>query len=277
WLSGLGAIMCFAGIIMGIYSYAIVWKRRKRFRSPYKKWDFKWHHITGFFFGFFVFMFILSGFMSLNDLPKWFMKEEDNTLSERLFKEEPLTLGEINSDYRAILAAYPGEVKGISFKKYEDHLFYGVRTSEKELTLDIIDGVVKPLNLTKDEVEVKMSKVLKYSYSMSLMTEYDNYYVGRSERDPLPVYRVEVEDNDKTVLYVSPETGRTRYYTARSRAERWIYPIFHTFRIKFFAEHPVLREVFLWIILLGGIIVSFTGVVLGLKYLKRLFTRKKKR
>lgn len=277
WLSGLGAIMCLAGGVMGIYSYVVVWKRRKKFRSPYKKWDFKWHHITGFFFGFFVFMFILSGFMSLNSLPKWFMKNEDTTLSERLFDEEPLVLNELQGDYRAILAAYPGEVKDISLKRYEDRQFYTVQTTDKSLTVEVIGNEVKPLRLTQQEVEGKMNKVLGHPYTITLMTEPDNYYGGNPRRTPLPAYRIEVQDNDRTTLYVSAENGRTRHYTARSRIERWIYPAFHTFKVKPFVGNPLARDIFLWILLIGGTVVSFTGVVLGIKYIKRLFTRKRRK
>lgn len=276
WISGLGAIMCLAGGVMGIYSYVVVWQRRRRFRSPYKKWDFKWHHIIGFFFGFFVFMFILSGFMSLNSLPKWFMKNEDTDLSERLFDEAPLVLGDLRGDYRAILSAYPGDVKSIALKRYEDRQFYNVQTSEKEVALEVVGGEVVPLSLTQAEVGQKMDRVLRHPYTMVLMTEPDNYY-GGSRRTPLPAYKVEVQDKDHTTLYISTETGRTRSYTARSKVERWIYPAFHTFKIKPFVSHPVAREVFLWILLLAGVVVSFTGVVLGIKYIKRLFTPKKKK
>ena len=64
WACYLGMFMCFTGFVLGIRSYWLA--RRKGFlRSPYKKRWFKWHHITGFFFGIFIFTWILSGYMSM--------------------------------------------------------------------------------------------------------------------------------------------------------------------------------------------------------------------
>ncbi len=72
WASGLGAIMCFSGLWIGIW---VFWKNRKKgLRSPYKKWWLRWHHITGVVFGVFALTFVFSGMMSLVDIPSWMQK-----------------------------------------------------------------------------------------------------------------------------------------------------------------------------------------------------------
>ncbi len=53
WLSGIGSLMCLSGIILGVRSYIVQYRRRKKLKTPYKKIIYKWHHILGFIFGIF--------------------------------------------------------------------------------------------------------------------------------------------------------------------------------------------------------------------------------
>ena len=63
WLSGIGCVMCIAGIYLGIRDFRLA--RRRHLISPYKKFWYKWHHILGVLFGLFVLTFCFSGMMSL--------------------------------------------------------------------------------------------------------------------------------------------------------------------------------------------------------------------
>ena len=56
------------------------------------------------------------------------------------------------------------------------------------------------------------------------------------------------------------------------RQERRIQQL-HTLDIKFLVERPALWTVVIWTLLLGGAVVSFTGIVLSVKYLKNRFIK----
>jgi len=275
-IAGAGALMCLVGIILGIRSYILVYLRRKKFATPYKKFYFKWHHILGFFFGFFVLMFAFSGMMSLNDLPQWIVKTHDDKISKEIRKESEIDLASFQLDYNKILREYKGKVKEIVFNQYSDKPYYSVVLGDNEMCFDASDSNIKPLFLSEKDVLQRLSLITNAPKTIHLMKEFDNYYVGFTKRMQLPVYKVRVADADESVFYVNPKTTTTRYYNKNKRAGKWIYPAFHSLRFKFFAEHTLLKEIVLWIMMIGGTLVSFTGVVLGFKYLYRLITRRKK-
>lgn len=273
WLSGLGALMCLVGGVMGVYAYARVWRRKRILKSPYKKGYFKWHHITGFVFGFFVFMFILSGFMSLNSLPQWMIQDKEIETVEQIAVEPPLALGHLSGDYRAILEAYPRMVKRIALKRFGTRHYYTVRLAEQEVAVEVSGQEVRPLYLTPEDIELKISSVVSTPYTVTLMTEPDHYYGAHPQRTPLPAYRVDIANEDRTTVYISATMAVVRSQTIRSRIERWIYPTFHTFKVYPLSAYPMVRKVILWVLLLGGTVVSFTGLVLGVRYIRRMFRR----
>ena len=83
WAAGIGCIMCFAGLWLGIQDW---WKQRKLgyFRSPYRKSWYKWHFISGVCFGLFAITFAFSGLMSLTDMPDW-MKKAPKEKQKQMF------------------------------------------------------------------------------------------------------------------------------------------------------------------------------------------------
>lgn len=275
WLAGIGALMCLAGMVIGVRSYVLAYRRRKRFISPYKKFFFKWHHVLGFVFGFFVFMFALSGLMSVNDLPQWMVRTHNTAMASRLRESPSIDLSAFTADYRRVVQQHKGEVKEISFNQYGAKPYYSVVLNGAVQNFDASQPEPKPLYLSQQDVLNRLSTVCDAPKTISLMTEFDSYYVGFTKRMELPVYKVIASNPDQSVFYVNPNTGRTRYFNRNLRAGKWIYPAFHSLRFKFFAEHRVLRDVVLWILLIGGTLVSFTGVVLGLKYIVRLATRRR--
>ena len=275
WLAGVGALMCLGGIVLGIWSYVIVYRKRKRFRTPYKKFYFKWHHILGFVFGFFVFMFALSGMLSFIDLPDWIVKTHDSSIARKLGKSSAANLSLFEADYRQIVKEGDGNVKQISFEQFGNKPYYSVIAGGKMQNMDAQSPQPTPLYLSETDVLDRLSLVNQAPKSISLMTEFDNYYVGFTKRMELPVYKVIADDADGSVFYVNPNTGRTRYFNKNARVKKWIYPAFHSLRFKFFAERRTLRDVVIWTILIGGTLVSLTGVVLGIRYVGRLLRRRK--
>ncbi|MCC8173229.1 MAG: PepSY domain-containing protein, partial [Odoribacter sp.] len=76
-----------------------------------------------------------------------------------------------------------------------------------------------------------------------------------------------------STYYINPNNGNLRYFNNNTKARRWTYQGLHSYKFKFLAERPLLWNMVMWITMLVGTIVSFTGVWLGLKYLKRKFLK----
>lgn len=274
WLSGLGSVMCLFGLGLGIYTLVKQYRKKKKLATPYRKFSYKWHHVLGFIFGIFVFTFVFSGMMSLAGIPDWVIKENKPSGRRRMFgSSSMLKPKEYQLDYRAILLHYPNRVKGVEWAGFAKTPIYKVVTTDSIYMLDASTNSITPLLLTEQTVRDKYKSQHKEPITLSVMTEYDNYYVDRKNRLPLPVYKVDVDDADKTTYYVNPQTGDVRSYTTKSRVHKWMYQGLHSFKFKFLAEHPVLWNIVVWGTMIGGTLVSLSGVSLGYKYLRRKYKR----
>ncbi len=271
WLSGLGSIMCLAGLVAGIWVFCKRYKTKKKIQSPYKKFAYKWHHILGFVFGFFTFTFVFSGMMSLASVPDWVAKVHNPDLMRGLYRQAlPVSPQDYALDYRTVLAAYPNQVKSIEWSGFDETPTYKVRVSTKLLTLDASTEEIKSLAITENDVRKRFAKLhANDDFTISVMTESDNYYISRKGELELPVFKVSVNDADNSAYYVNPTTGDTRYFNNKSRVQKWMYQGFHSFSIKFLTDRPVLWNIVMWTTMLGGTFVSATGVWLAYRWIRR--------
>lgn len=274
WLSGLGSIMCLIGLVLGVYVLVKQYRKKKKLGTPYRKFTYKWHHVIGFVFGIFVFTFVFSGMMSLASIPDWIIKENKPVGRRGMFGSLPmLSPNDYQLDYRAILLYYPNTVKAIEWVGFDKTPIYKVVTADSTYVLDASENGIVPLLLTEQKVKDKYVSQHKEPLTLTLLTEYDNYYVDRKNKLPLPVYKIEIDDADKTSYYVNPKTGDVRSYTMKARMQKWMYQGLHSFNFKFLAEHPILWNIVMWVTMIGGTLVSLSGVLLGYKYLRRKFKR----
>ncbi|WP_165043649.1 PepSY domain-containing protein [Dysgonomonas sp. ZJ709] len=277
WLSGIGSIMCLGGNILGIYVFYKQYKNKKKVRTPYRKFSYKWHHILGFVFGLFVFTFVFSGMMSLADVPDWIVKTHDSTIGGSLYKSQLHIPSEgYPLSYQKILSKYPDKVKSIEWSSFGNIPLYKAIIGDSLYVFDASSDEVVNLLLDKDAIRNRLSKTHKEEINISLMTEYDNYYVGRTDHLALPVYKAEINDADNSTYYINPKNGTIRYYNTNLKARKWAYQGLHSFKFKFLAERPVLWNIVMWTTMIGGTLVSFTGVWLGFRYLKRKIKKLKR-
>lgn len=273
-LSGLGCIMCIAGLIIGIRSYVIQYRRKRKWKSPYKKLTYKWHHILGFVFGIFVFTFSFSGMMSLAHLPEWIVKVHNPSIQKNMMKPRPIDLNSYNLDFSKVLAAYPHQVKSIEWASFGNLPLYKVIVNNQMITIDASTDSVKTLQLDESDVQSRITQYHTEPIHISLLTEYDNYYVGRTDHLPLPIYKVEVDDADNSTYYIDPNTGNTRYFNTNDKVHRWLYQALHSYKTGFLSRHPIIWNILMWGTMIGGTLVSATGVFLSIRYIRRKITKR---
>lgn len=284
-LSGIGCIM----VIAGIWVAVDVWRKSRRRKaagfSPYRKKWYHWHYVSGIFFGIFVLTFVFSGMMSLAEIPSWISHPTLSIDPRRAFHEPKPQMEEIRLDYRLVLAAYP-DAKQVEWSNFCQHPYYTVKGEDMEVYIDATDSVPRPLQLSKEEVEEAVQNIYekeKLPYPVTLQTErldhFETYYRDMSQMyknvSLLPVWKITADDEDHSVYYVNPQTGAVRYVNTTARWKYWTYPALHRMRIAGLNSNVTLRKTVLWILLLGGTVVSTTGIVLSVNYLRRKFHRKK--
>jgi hypothetical protein len=269
WLSGIGCIVCVAGIIIGIRSYLNVYRKKRKWKTPYKKPAYKWHHILGFVFGVFVFTFVFSGMMSLATIPGWMVKVHHPELQRAALMPEPVIFRNYKLDYRQILQAYPRRVKSIEWASFGETPLYKAIIGDSMYVFNAENRELTKLYVNEAMIKSKLSALHTEPVTIRLMHAYDHYYIDRERTLPLPVYKVDVADADHSTYYIHPESGSMRYFNTNTKIRRWTYQMLHRFECRFLVKHPILWNMVMWITMVGGTLVSATGVWLGIRYIRR--------
>lgn len=275
-LSGIGSLLCITGLILGFRSFYKRYKQKKEIRSPYRKFEYKWHHILGFTFGIFVFTFAFSGMMSLQKVPQWIIKIHNPDLQSAAMynpvKKHPL---EYSLNYKTVLKKYVGNVKKIEWASFGNLNYYKVVIGDSLYSIDGMSEDLKPLHLTEKDIIERLKIIHTEPMSIKLLHDYDNYYIHKRNKLPLPIYKVSVSDKDKSLYYINPYTADISYFNSNSRARKWTYQALHSFSIKWLLDRPVIWNILMWTTMIAGTLLSFTGVWLSCKSIKRKLKKKK--
>lgn len=269
WLSGIGCIMCIAGIYWGIRDVRLA-RRKKRF-TPYKKIWYKWHHIIGFVFGLFALTFTFSGMMSLAKVPKWLSEPKlEININREMQQQKPSPLA-YALDYRDVIASYPNKIRQLEWGSFYNRPFYILRTDDKDIFVDASNKQISPLALTEEMLRQTIADIhgAENEVQIELLTAYDTYYTSRKRKLELPVWKISIEDVDNSCYYINPSTGQYRYVNNTLRWRYWMYPALHTFNMPWLVNRPILWNIVMWGTMLGGTLISLTGVVLGFRYFRR--------
>ncbi len=269
-VSALGFVMCLAGVWLGIRGFWLGYRSRRRLCTPYKKWDYRWHHILGFVFGLSVSAYIFSGLMSVQEVPQSVLRREDGIRQALQVQTFGYPAEAYLRDVDIIMSSYADEgVKSIEWRSLGQQGYIHLMTAGGSYHLETSTGQARPLQLGADELRSWLDSTLEHPYTMSLLREYDSYYIDRHHDLPLPVYRIELSDSGKTRIYIDPQTARVQVYDQNKRLHHLLYQGLHTMSFA-----PLVRYSWLWwtavlSCLVGGALVSATGLILGVRYLRR--------
>ncbi|HBG41647.1 MAG TPA: hypothetical protein DDW85_09565 [Porphyromonadaceae bacterium] len=264
-------IAALSGIYLGVYITYRKYKAKRRIGSPYKNYWYKWHHILGLIFGIFLATFAFSGAMALQRIPSWVIKTHgDYRVSSSQLRGKYLSADSYKLDYRILAKKYP-DIKSIEWEHFQEVPIYNIVVGNKEIRIDASSSDVKELYLQPSVVEKAVQSIHKTSELMSttLINEYDEYYLSKERSLPLPIYKIKVENADNSIYYINPKTGDFKYFNQSRKAKKWIFSGLHYLNIKWLVERPVLWTIAIWLLCLGGACVSFSGIWLGIKYMRR--------
>lgn len=266
----IGGLICLiaalSGMYIGIYYIFINKKKHHTFASPFKKRMWRYHHIAGLIFGIFLIGWGISGALSTQRIPKWMVDYEgDYTLSAtKLWGKKSLKLKDYKLDYRKVFDKY-SNVKSISWQHFGSTPAYLVISGDKEYYVDASQpDKVKPLEISKKEIEKAVGRYFgdDADFSMALMEDYDEYYLSAKGQQPLPVWKIEIDNEDGSRIYICPSDGYVKYLNENRMVKKWLFSACHYLDIKYFVLHNTLRYACLWILAIGCVFVIVTGVVI---------------
>lgn len=266
-LSLISLLVGITGLYVGIDACVRRYRRKRRIQSPYKRKAYRWHHILGIIFGFFIITWSISGALSLRKVPQW-MAKTHNPIPMGI-KGKAISFDKYILDHKDILKQYD-EVKQIEWSYFQGKPVYNVVIGNQQVSFDASTSVVQGLNL----IEADIKKVIynnhgEVDFAIETISDYENYYIPWTRSLALPVYKVTVADPDNSIYYINPKNGDYKYINDNRKVRKWLFFGLHYFHIKWLIDRPILWTIVVWTLALGCTCVSLTGVWLGIRYYKR--------
>ncbi len=277
-----GTVMCVSGIVAGVLRYS----PSKRYRFPDGRrstvphtGNKRWHYLLGYGFGLVTFTWIFSGLMSMNP-GHWSPGPAPTVVEQQRFAGGAVaatrfTLPPTQAIQSLSLCLAPHEFELIFFRAQPYYLAFGARGESRLLHGDAAGACLSPLSLNELARAGQQAESGARAKNAVMLSAYDAYYYDQHGVKPLPVARVELDDAQQTWMYANPATGLiVARYTARSRAERWLYQGLHCLDFPFLYRHRPAWDIVVILLSIGGLVLSGTGVVLAAQYMRRTLRRK---
>ena len=250
WMSGLSTISVIMGLVIAV---RFLVKRRKL--RIFKKRSWQWHYSWGLFFGLFMLAFIFSGMMSLADIPDWIMKN-------RALSERP-SMSVAKTDIA--LESLPDKF-GIASLSVNPQMMWTVNSGEKKgICPASKDG---RLNFSSDFMVPVIERQTGEKVTEVSRVKEDVFY----HADGVEGWKAETEH---FTAYWNGD-GYFRILDTKSKAHYICYRFLHTMQIPGLCEVKWLHTLFMWVLLLGGLMIVGTGAVLSVRTVWKSSRKEKK-
>lgn len=115
-------------------------------------------------------------------------------------------------DYRKLKETYP-QLKEVEWTHFREIPAYRIVEGTQERYINASSSDVKMLQIPESTIIEGFRAIHGDSVAMNvcLLKEFDNYYLSRRVSLSLPVYKIEVDDANGSLYYVSPVDGYVRY------------------------------------------------------------------
>jgi hypothetical protein len=111
---------------------------------------------------------------------------------------------------------------------------------------------------------------------ITVIDQYDFYYLDRTRRRPLPVMRVLMNEEENTRYYIDPKSARiVSTYSNRNWVNRWLDSALHFLSFPFLYNHRPLWDIVVISFMVGGTALCVTSLVLAWRVLGRKLKRVK--
>lgn len=264
WTTIASLFLVATGIWIGLRQYRTRGNGRK---SPYRGAAL-WHHYFGLVCGLLTLAWLASGLFSVNP---WGFLESGGDSDDR----RRLAGTEIDPDrLPAVLEGLRRLEQSAGSRKVvriDSNLFAG----EFALLSYGPDGrsvrqhplTLEPWPVSREDLE-RAGDLLAAAHasvaSARLVPDEDSYYFAHHEPVQLPVYRIILDDDDRTRYYLQPDSGRLLMKVdANGRWHRWLFEAMHRGDFAGWLRRRPVWDVVLGCLLLGVSVSAVTGTWLG--------------
>lgn len=270
-------VLSFWGVL-SVLTGATIGLMRLRLRKPYRGKDItpyrgstKHHHILGLVCVVFLFTYISSGLLSMNPFGV-FSSDAQCTINENLYQGKfQETSDQFDQQYVRKLIDNNNDLKEILFYRVAGTVYPVGVTLDGKTLLNQFDE-----NKLRERVENAVQNAIALCdpnssiIQTSVLNEFDHYYYSHhgSER-PLPVYKIELNDKERTWVYINAHTAEWVFSkTLKQRVQRWLYNGLHSLDFLFLIERRPLWDFTVITLCLLGAVMAITSIVIAFKRLR---------
>lgn len=240
WMSGLSTISVIFGMVI-----ALRFLIKKGKLSLFKRRAWQWHYSFGLFFGLFMLAFIFSGMMSLARIPDWIMKSKDMPESNTFILKSDVDL--------SMLPPKMGLACVISYPVPRIESFAGDHSSVTGL------NPANPLDFSQKNMTDLTARLTGESVEETVPIKHDIFY--KSDK---PGFKATTEN---FTVYWNDE-GYFRIMDRKGKAQVICYRFLHKMDFPGLNRIGWLHQLFMWVVLLGGLVIVLTGTILSIQTLR---------
>ena len=253
WTSLLGCFLTAIGIYAGIQRYTLRGDDRL---SPFKGLWY-WHHIGGLVFGVLTLTWIASGLFSMNP---WGFLDSYAGLEERRVIAGEFNWETSRSTLTRALTELPPDPLRVELRSAP------LAGQLYTLAMDAMgesqryDSAGAAARLDRPEIAAAVARLDVPMGALEILDAPDDYYYPHhDEAIVLPVWRVLLDDAQRTRLYLDPGSGRVLSAAdSAQRQFRWLHLALHRFDFAALRSRP-LWDVVVWLLLAGVSFACITG------------------
>ena len=281
-LSAVGVLSAVTGLVNGVWRWRFVGRYKSGQRTPYRERYMRWHHLLGLAFGAVLCTWVFSGLMSMNPLnifsargahPDMLAMQGGSPASLRL----PQTVGQVLARLRAGSFA-PRELE---WRVFDGVPFILARDGANDTRIVIAGPAADGLRVLpvwpRAALERAATRLLPDKVaSFEMLSRHDAQYYAREDASMyggnerrLPALRAVFADREQNWVYLDPRTGQVALAVDRTqRLGRWLFNFLHSWDLPVLLTPAWPREAVLIALSIGGLLLSATAMVIGLRRLR---------
>jgi hypothetical protein len=277
WSSGIATFAALLGLIVAVWMYS----PSKQYRYdgapssiPYRGWK-RWHTIIGLFVGIGAVTWAASGLLSMEPFPQRDKGSDAARGTQRVLQtlrgRAPLEKFKTKGP-QAVLAQLRGlRVKELEWVSIADEPAYFATMGQGDTRIVPVDGTPIDTLDAKAMVDIVGDALKQVApVHVSVLTQYDRYYLDRHRKAPLPVVLVALDDAEQTRFYVDPKSARVvGGYSASSFVDRWLYHGLHSMNFPWLYNYRPAWDIVVIAFMVGGTALAATSLMLAWQVLGR--------
>jgi hypothetical protein len=272
WTLSLGGmVLVLAGMGLGLVRYINLKRQQRVGLSPFSGW-LRWHHSIGLFAGVLVLSWVSTGWLSLDTGTFFSSDQPSNTHIESL---RGMPLADAVKAFPIAAISKLGVAREIEFTALGGQPLLLVRNGEPQTARVVSIDAQKVLQVASVVPDSLVRSAVQAAWSplavlrMHTITA-DDAYSLRISPLPLTTRRVVLNDARQTWVQIDAATGQVISVLDNSRrVYRWLVDGLHTFDFPLLNRAGSLWHVLLLIGTTTGFVFSCTGIVLGVKRLRK--------